>query len=148
MKKLGTMIFIALLTFSLAGVSQAAEHKLTLSDMRIKITSGDQLTVFQLYNTVAAKELYEQLPLKLDLKNFRDAQWMFFPPKKLSVMAQEAYHDGKKGELSYYEPWGDVFMLYKDFYAGDKMHRLGLCINGTDGIAGMSGSVIVEKDAD
>jgi hypothetical protein len=61
---------------------------------------------------------------------------------------RKAYHDGKKGELSYYEPWGDVFMLYKDFYAGDKMHRLGLCISGIGEIAGMAGSVIIEKDGD
>lgn len=145
MKQISAIIFIALLTFSLAGALQSAEHKLTLSNMRIKITSGDKIAVFQLYNTVAAKELYEQLPLKLDLTNFRDAQWMFFPPKKLSVKAQEAYHEGKKGELGYYEPWGNVFMLYKDFYARDKMHRLGICISGIDEIAGMSGSVVAEK---
>jgi hypothetical protein len=146
MKQLGTLIFIVLTFFFLAVASQAAEHKLALSDLRIKITSGDKTAVFQLYSTAAAKELYEQLPLKLDLSNFRDAQWMFYPLKKLRVTAQEAYHDGKKGELSYYEPWGDVFMLYKDFYAGDKMHRLGVCISGIDEIAGMSGSVKVEKD--
>jgi hypothetical protein len=154
MKQLITILFIVLLTIPLAardGASdpkslQAAEHELALSDMKIKITSGKKMAIFRLYNTVAAKQLYEQLPLKLDLTNFRDAQWMFYPPKKLSVTAQEAYHDGEKGELSYYEPWGDVFMLYNDFYAGDEMHRLGLCIAGIDEIAGMSGSVLVAKD--
>ena len=154
MRQLFAIIFIVLLTIPLAacdGASdqkslQATEHKLALSDMRINITSGKKMAIFRLYNTVAAKELYEQLPLKLDVTNFRDAQWMFYPPKKLSVTAQEAYHDGKKGELSYYEPWGDVFMLYKDFYAGDEMHRLGLCIAGIDEIAGMSGSVLVAQD--
>jgi len=88
--------------------------------MQVKITAMGHTAAFRLYDTVAAKELYDQLPLKLDLTNFRDAQWMFYPPEKLNVTAREAYHDGKKGELSYYEPWGDVFMLYKDFYAGDE----------------------------
>jgi len=85
------------------------------------------------------------LPLKLDLSSFRDAQWMFYPPKKLNVTADEAYHDGKKGELSYYEPWGDAFMLYKDFYAGEEMHRLGVGLSGIDGIAKMSGQALIEK---
>jgi hypothetical protein len=102
---------------------QAAEYKLPLTDMQITITSKDKSASFRLYDTDAAKELYEQLPLTLELSNFRNAQWMFYPPKKLHVKASEAYHEGKKGELSYYEPWGDVFMLYKDFYAGDEMHR-------------------------
>ncbi|AKB31030.1 Conserved domain protein precursor [Methanosarcina siciliae HI350] len=127
-------------------VSTEPEHGLALSDMSVKITSQGHIATFQLYDTVAAKELYEQLPLELDLTNFRDAQWMFYPPKKLNVTAQEAYHDGKKGELSYYEPWGDVFMLYEDFYAGDEMHRLGICINGIDEIDNISGSIQIEKN--
>jgi hypothetical protein len=114
--------------------------------MQVKITSGGSTATFQLYDTVAAKQFYDQLPLKLDLTNFRDAQWMFYPPAKLSVTAREAYHDGKRGELSYYEPWGDVFMLYKDFHAGDKMHRLGISLSGNDEIAAMSGSAIIEKN--
>ncbi|AKB49489.1 Conserved domain protein precursor [Methanosarcina barkeri str. Wiesmoor] len=127
-------------------VSTEPEHGLALSDMSVKITSQGHIATFQLYDTVASKELYEQLPLELDLTNFRDAQWMFYPPKKLNVTAQEAYHDGKKGELSYYGPWGDVFMLYEDFYAGDEMHRLGICITGINEIANMSGSMQIEKN--
>lgn len=127
-------------------VSTEPEHGLALSEMSVKITSQGHIATFQLYDTVAAKELYEQLPLELDLTNFRDAQWMFYPPKKLNATAQEAYHDGKKGELSYYDPWGDVFMLYEDFYAGDEMHRLGICINGIDEIVNMSGSMQIEKN--
>jgi hypothetical protein len=128
------------------GESQPNEkHGLTLSDMRIKVTSQGHTATFQLYDTTAARELYEQLPLKLDLTNFRDAQWMFYPPEKLNVTAREAYHDGKKGELSYYKPWGDVFMLYKDFHAGDRMHRLGIGLTGVDAISEMAGSAAIQK---
>lgn len=118
---------------------------LELSDMKVSITSKGHTATFQLYDTTAAKDFYDQLPLTLELSNFRDAQWMFYPPDKLRVTAGEAYHDGKKGELSYYEPWGDVFMLYKDFYAGDEMHRLGVGLTGVDDIAGMSGSAVIQK---
>jgi len=125
---------------------QNEEHGLTLSDMKIRIISKRHTAIFQLYDTVAAKEFYDQLPLELELTNFRDAQWIFYPPEKLSVTAREAYHDGKKGELSYYEPWRDVFMLYKDFYAGDEMHRLGINLTGIEEIAGMSGKALIEKN--
>lgn len=134
-----------------AGEAQASDagkesvNGFALSDMQVKITSKGKTAVFRLYDTVAARQFYEQLPLSLDLSNFRDAQWMFYPPEKLSVTAKEAYHDGKKGELSYYEPWGDVFMLYKDFYAGDEMHRLGIGLSGVDDIAEMSGRAVIQK---
>ncbi len=118
---------------------------LPLSQMTVKIVSRGQAATFQLYDTVAAKEFYDQLPLDLELTNFRDAQWMFYPPKRLNVSPREAYHDGKKGELSYYAPWGDVFMLYKDFYAGDEMHRLGVVVSGIENIAAMSGRALIQK---
>lgn len=175
MKQLFTIVFVLVLTISLAAcsgnseqaktptensltesqsptpsaspeLSPTTDHGLNLSDMSVKITSQGHTATFRLYDTVAAKELYEQLPLELELTNFRDAQWMFYPPQKLNVTEQEAYHDGKKGELSYYEPWGDVFMLYEDFYAGDEMHRLGVCLTGIDEIADMSGNVLIEKE--
>lgn len=129
-----------------ASASTHEKHGLPLSDMQIKIMSKGHTATFRLYHTVAAKEFYDQLPLKLDLTNFRDAQWMFYPPERLSVKAREAYHDGKKGELGYYAPWGDVFMLYKDFYAGDEMHRLGINLTGIEEIAQMSGSARIERN--
>ncbi|WP_317854425.1 cyclophilin-like fold protein [Chakrabartyella piscis] len=118
---------------------------LPLSDMVVEITSGENTATFQLYDTVAADEFYQQLPLTLELSNFRNAQWMFYPPEELNVTAEEAYHDGIKGELSYYAPWGDVFMLYEDFYAGDEMHRLGIGLTGIDQIADMTGSITITK---
>lgn len=123
----------------------AADTPLPLSDMKVEIVSQGRTATFRLYDTTAAREFYQQLPLELDLTNFRDAQWMFYPPKKLNVKPGEAYHDGRKGELSYYAPWGDVFMLYKDFYAGDEMHRLGVGLSGIDDIASMSDSAVIRK---
>jgi len=141
MSRILTILFAGFIV----GAFIAQAHGLTLSDMQVKITSRGHTATFRLYDTVAAKEFYDQLPLKLNLTNFRDAQWMFYPPEKLSVTGREAYHDGKKGELSYYAPWGDVFMLYKDFYAGDEMHRLGINLTGIDKIAKMSNNALIEK---
>ncbi len=127
------------------GSREEMANGFVLSSMGVQVSCQDRTANFRLYDTQAAKEFYDQLPLELELSNFRDAQWMFYPPQKLSVKAEEAYHDGKKGELSYYAPWGDVFMLYEDFYAGDEMHRLGVGISGVEEIAGMSGVVRIDK---
>lgn len=151
----GFLIFILIAGFIQKGTASPPSQEkslrnkangLTLSDMRVNVTSDGRTATFRLYDTVAAKEFFDQLPLKLDLKNFRDAQWMFYPPEKLKVTPREVYHDGKKGELSYYAPWGDVFMLYKDFHAGDDMHRLGINLTGIEEIAKMSGKARIEKN--
>lgn len=147
MNRVLVMCALALCLFGVNVQSACAADKpaLPLSSMKVEIVSQGKKATFQLYDTTAAKEFYEQLPLTLELSNFRDAQWMFYPPEKLDVKADEAYHDGKKGELSYYAPWGDVFMLYKDFYAGDEMHRLGIGLSGIDEIADMSGSAVIRQ---
>lgn len=148
MKRLLMFCISSSLLFVLAAMAYSSEnekHGLSMSNMHVKITSQGHTAIFQLYDTVAAKELYAQLPQDLELSNFRDAQWMFYPPERLKVTGREAYHDGKKGELSYYAPWGDAFMLYKDFYAGDEMHRLGVGLSGVDEIAEMSGRAKFEK---
>lgn len=44
-----------------------------------------------------------------------------------------------------YPPWGYAFMLYKDFYSGDEMHRLGVGLCGIDTISTMSGQALIEK---
>jgi hypothetical protein len=36
-------------------------------------------------------------------------------------------------------------MLYKDFHAGDEMHRLGVGVAGIDDIARMSGRASIER---
>lgn len=121
-------------------------NNLELSNQVIRVTSSNGYeATFRLYDTVAANELYNQLPLELEISNYSDAQWMFYPPEELSVTPNEVYHDGKKGELSYYEPWGDVFMLYEDFVSGDEMHRLGINLTGIDDIENMEGSIRVEQ---
>lgn len=121
------------------------EHGLPLSENIIRISQGDHIATFQLYDMTAAEELYSQLLLTLEVTNFRNAQWMFYPPERLIVTEKEIYRDGKKGELSYYEPWGDVFMLYEDFQSGDDMHRIGICLEGIDELKEMSETILVEK---
>lgn len=140
---LGLVAFVCVAAFHSEALTE--DGPLPMSSMKVEIVSLGRTATFQLYDTTAAREFYDQLPQELDLTNFRDAQWMFCPPQKLNVKPDEAYHDGKKGELSYYAPWGDVFMLYKDFYAGDEMHRLGVGLSGVDDIASMSGSAVIRK---
>lgn len=122
-----------------------SSSKLPLSDMMIRITCENASADFVLYDTDSANEFYTQLPLSLDTTNFSNSQWMFYPPQKLNVKSEEAYYDGKRGELSYYEPWGDVFMLYSDFQSDDEMYRLGICTNGIENIENMSGKITIEK---
>jgi hypothetical protein len=98
MKWIVSALMSGLLIF-ISGTLTVSAHELSLSSMKVSITSRGQTATFHLYDTQAAKEFYQQLPLRLELSNFRDAQWMFYPPEKLTVTSGEAYHDGEKRRI-------------------------------------------------
>ena len=61
------------------------------------------------------------------------------------MAANEAYHDGKKGELSYYAPWGDVVMFYGSFGSAPGLYELGHAVSGGEHIKVMSGTIRIMK---
>jgi len=112
--------------------------------MTIKVTSNGKTTVFQLNNGTAAKELYAQLPLNLDVKDFGGNEKIFYPPNKLST-ANTPSANSKKGSLSYYAPWGDVVMFYKDFGSAPGLYELGNAVSGAENISQMRETILIEK---
>jgi hypothetical protein len=143
-KKLFLILSIMMIS---AMTVMAQSNNLKLSTKQIRVTSSNGETVFfQLYDTKAARQLYDQLPLNnLPLSNCHTGDWDFSPPEELEVTRAEAYRNGKKGELQYYAPWGVVVMLYKDFNSRDDVHRLGIVVTGIDNIEKMTGTVRIER---
>jgi hypothetical protein len=144
MKKLFLILSIMMI-FAMTVMAQSNNLKLSTKQIRVTSSNGE-IVVFQLYETNAARQLYDQLPLNnLSLSNCHTGDWDFSPFKRLEVTRTEAYRNGKKGELQYYAPWGVVVMLYKDFDSRDDVHRLGIAVAGINNIEKMIGTVRVEK---
>ena len=130
-------IFLILLTFNL--VADGKEKS-----MQITIESNGKKTIFELNDSDAAKELYTQLPLNIDVENFGSNEKIFYPPKKLST-SNIPLANAKNGTLAYYAPWGDVVMFYKDFGAAKGLYELGSCISACENIKNMSGTINIHK---
>ena len=79
--------------------------------MQISIQVSDKATVFELNNSQAAKELYEQIPLTITVENYGSNEKIFYPPKKLHT-TDTPLANAQFGTLAYYAPWGDVVMFY------------------------------------
>ena len=153
MERLFSVFVAGLMIFSLvAGMVQAAEpftsaageHGLSLSDMQVKITSRGRTATFRLYDTVAARDLYAQLPLSIEVENYGGAEKIFYPPKKLNT-ANTPRANARAGTLAYYAPWGDVVFFYGDFGSASGLYELGNAVSGSEPIRGMSGTIRIEK---
>lgn len=135
MKKLLYSLLILLTTISYAKQGEK---------MKISVVSNGNTTVFELNDSQASKDLYSQLPLTIAVENFGNNEKIFYPPRKLSVN-NTPKANAKNGTLSYYAPWADVVMFYKDFGSASGLYGLGECISGLEYISKMSGTIQLNK---
>lgn len=112
--------------------------------MVIRVSTADAEAVFRLNDGSAAKDLYDQLPLELELQPYSDNEITFYPLRNLNVNTSPLQGQAGRGALSYYEPWGDVVMFYGPQEGNNDLYSLGECIAGADAIDGMSGMAIID----
>ncbi|QWU13118.1 Cyclophilin-like [Paenibacillus sophorae] len=115
--------------------------------MQIVIKSNGNTIVFKLNNSQAAKDLYNQLPLTIQVQNYSNNEKIFYPPETLDTSnATEA--SGEAGSLAYYDPWGDVVMFYRSFSPspGGRLYELGQAVSGSDNIQNLTGAIEISKE--
>jgi hypothetical protein len=106
-------------------------------------TSNNDIITLELNNSPAANDLYNQLPLSIDLEDYSTNEKIFYPPNKLNTESTPKATP-KIGTLAYYEPWGDVVIFYDDFRANNDLYELGHVISGEDIVSELSGTVTIE----
>ena len=112
--------------------------------MKISINVDGKTIIFQLNNSNAAKELYIQLPLKINVENYSDNEKIFYPPQKLSTN-NTPKANAKNGTLAYYAPWGNVVIFYKDFGTANGLYEIGNILSGKEHIENISGTIEVTR---
>ncbi len=108
--------------------------------MKISVKSRDYEIIYELNNSQAAKDLYTQLPLTLEVKDFSTNEKTFYPPKELNINDAPAAN-AEKGSLCYYSPWADVVMFYDYFGKGSSLYELGKVVEGKEDIEKLSGKI-------
>ena len=98
--------------------------------MKITISSATEKMVLELDNNPTAKSLYDQLPLEVDMEDYAGIEKIFYPPKKLSKDEAPSGYQANKGDITYYAPWGDVAIFYKDFSHASGLIPLGKITEG------------------
>ena len=121
---------------------EAATDRKEDEQMKIQVQAGEMIIVYELNSSNAAKALYAQLPLTLEVENFSTNEKVFYPPQELPT-EKTPTADAKKGTLAYYAPWGDVVMFYEGFGTGSGLYELGEVVFGKDNIEKLSGTIVI-----
>lgn len=65
------------------------------------------------------------LPLDLKISDFASAEKIAYLPNKLDITAVPEGTDARAGDLSYYSPWGNLALFYKNAPYARGLIRLG-----------------------
>ena len=86
-----------------------------MKKMKLKISFGDAELTATMYDNPTAKDFISLLPITTELEDYAGNEKIFFPERKLSEDEAPTGCRPSKGDITYYAPWGDVAIFYKDF---------------------------------
>lgn len=112
--------------------------------MQIQIASDNTVIIYELNDSTAAKSLYEQLPLTLEVQDYSDNEKIFYPPSPLDI-SDAPLAQGPAGTLAYYEPWGDVVMFYKESNGSNGLYALGKATTSIEDLKNLTGILHITK---
>ena len=111
--------------------------------MKMRVASGNIEVIFELNNTSAAKSLYNQLPLTIDVENYGGNEKIFYPEKLDCSDVIEG--DCPAGTPAYFSPWGNVVMYYAPASEYPGLYILGETTKGAGNIGRLSGKTEITK---
>ena len=93
---------------------------------------------------VYKRQLYEQLPLSIQVENYSNNEKIFYSPNELDT-SDAPLAEGPAGVLAYYAPWGNVVLFYGKCGGASGLYALGEAVSGADQIETLSGEIQVSR---
>ena len=100
-------------------------QKFNKKHMKLKITFSDKEIRATLFDNPTARDFVSMLPLTTTLEDYANNEKIFYPKRKLSKEGAPRGYEPSKGDITYYAPWGDVAIFYKDFSYSSGLIGLG-----------------------
>lgn len=105
-----------------------------VSSMRIDIDVEGATITATLDDSPAARDFASLLPLTLTLEDYNSTEKIDYLPRRLSIEGAPAGFDPSPGDLTYYAPWGNLAIFYKDFGYSRGLVKLGAIVSGGEAL--------------
>lgn len=112
--------------------------------MRIRISAAGRTFKAVLEDSEAARDFAALLPLDLTLSDYNRTEKIADLPRRLSTAGAPEGVDPAVGDITYYAPWGNLAIFYRDFGYSRGLVRLGLFEGDAKALAMLDGPVRVE----
>ena len=102
--------------------------------MKIRITSEGTPITATLADNATSRDFLSLLPLTLTLKDYASTEKISDLPRPLSTEGAAAAMDPHAGDITYYAPWGNLAIFYKDGHLSDGLVKLGTIDGGLEAL--------------
>lgn len=103
--------------------------------MKIQLKIGGETLTATLQDSVTTRDFISQLPLTLDMRDYNRTEKIADLPKKLTMKDSPPGSDPSIGDITYYAPWGNLAIFYKDFGYSNGLIILGKLDSGIETLA-------------
>ncbi len=111
--------------------------------MKIRLIVSDTTLTATLTDGAAARDFVSLLPIELTLRDYARTEKISDLPRRLSTQGEPAGMDPDVGDVTYYAPWGNLAIFYRDFGYADGLVKLGRIDSGIERLAGQGGEFAV-----
>jgi hypothetical protein len=112
------------------------------SAMKIRMTVDGRSITATLIDSPTTRDFLSLLPLTLTLEDYASTEKIAYLPRKLSEEEAPAGVDPSAGDITYYAPWGNLALFYRDFGYAKGLIKLGYIDNGME-VFNVPGSVSI-----
>jgi hypothetical protein len=110
--------------------------------MKIRLTVDGRSITATLFDSPTTRDFISLLPLTLTLEDYAGTEKIAYLSRKLSEEDAPAGVDPSVGDITYYAPWGNLALFYKDFGYAKALIKLGSIDEGIE-VFNVPGSVTV-----
>ncbi|CQR72193.1 hypothetical protein SOV_10340 [Sporomusa ovata DSM 2662] len=116
------------------------------SNVRVKLTFNDAEIIVKLYDNPTSRDFLTLLPLTIKVEDYAGTEKISYLPKKLTTQEAPAGSDPAVGDFTYYSPWGNLAIFYKDFGYANGLIILGKIESGIEKLANIKGNTTVKME--
>ncbi|MBX3238887.1 MAG: hypothetical protein KIT80_08915 [Chitinophagaceae bacterium] len=118
-----------------------------MDSIRIKITIGQKAATAILYDNPTSRDFVSLFPLTLEMEDYNQTEKINLLTQKLTSKDAPSGFDPSVGDITYYEPWGNIALFYKDFGYSNGLISLGKITSGLEAFK-ISGTIIAKFELD
>lgn len=113
-------------------------------DVKVRLTFNNEEIIMNMYDHPTSRDFLSQLPLTITLEDYAGTEKISYLSKKLSTEEAPSGSDPSVGDFTYYAPWGNLAIFYRDFGYSNGLIKLGEIESGIEKLESIKGNFTVQ----